>query len=279
MADAGDHFAAYSFVDRIDEWNPGRHARAQFLVPAHLHDFSSSFVSEAVGQLAAWVSMDFIDFRGRPVAALASETRYLGNAIPGRTLDLEVDLASCDDEAVAYSGRASLSGQVIVELIDCLGPMLPVAEFDDPAALRERLALLRGKGATPGRFRGVTAPPVAIVENQPGERLLAILDVPTDAPFFHDHFPRRPVFPATLLLDSEIRLALDLASQAPWAHGNMPLPERVTHVKMRSWIVPGQRLEIEIVQNRPEKGVARAMLNARTDGRTLASARLEVAAP
>src|SRR4051794_30705404 len=259
MVTSDDHFAAYSFVDRIDEWVPGRSARAHFLVPTHAGRFSSCLVAEAVGQLAAWVSMDWIQFRGRPVAALANETRFRGNAVPGRTLELHVHLDSCDEEAVAYSGHASVDGRVITELVDCLGPMLPVNDFDDPQLLRDRLALLRGPGAPPGRFRGVQAPKVAVTEEVRGERLRATLEVPTDAPFFRDHFPRRPVYPATLLLDSEIDLALDLASEAPWAHSNQPLPERVTHVKMRGWIEPGQTVDIEVVQNRPEKGVARAM--------------------
>src|SRR5437762_2871011 len=85
---------------------------------------------QAVGQLAAWVSMAHIDFRGRPVAALATETRFHGDAIPGRTLELAVDIDDCDDDAVAYSGSASVDGKTIIELIHCLGPMLPVAEFD-----------------------------------------------------------------------------------------------------------------------------------------------------
>jgi len=274
-----DHFAAYSFVDRIDEWVPGRSARGRFYVPPHAGRFSSCLVAEAVGQLAAWVSMDWIQFRGRPVAALATQTRFLGDAIPGRTLELHVNIDSCDDEAVAYSGHASVDGHLISELIDCLGPMMPVGDFDDPQVLRERLALLRGAGAQPGRFRGVQPMKVDVVENVRGERLRATLQVPSDAAFFHDHFPRRPVFPATLLLDTEIGLALDLASEAPWAHGNQPLPERVTHVKMRSWIEPGQSVDIDVVQNRPEKGVARAMLSASVDGKQVATARLELAAP
>ena len=37
---------------------------------------------------------------------------------------------------------------------------------------------------------------------------------PSRAPFFGDHFPRRPVFPGTLLLDRQIELALELAREA-----------------------------------------------------------------
>jgi 3-hydroxymyristoyl/3-hydroxydecanoyl-(acyl carrier protein) dehydratase len=277
MSPDPDHFAAYSFVDRIDEFVPGRHARGRFAIPPGLASFSSCFVAEAVGQLAAWVAMDKIDFRGRPVAALATDTVFHSDAKPGEILDLEVDILECDDEAVAYNGRAGVAGRRIVELIDCLGPMLPVADFDSPEALRERLALLRGAGAPPGRFHGVERFPVSITHRVPGTELRATLSVPRAAPFFGDHFPRRPVFPATLLLDAQLALALDLARFAPALHGAIPRPQRVTHVKMRSFIEPEQSLEIGVELVPLADGQVKAMLSARTDGRLVASARLEIA--
>ncbi len=48
----------------------------------------------------------------------------------------------------------------------------------------------------------------------PGESGTGTLAVPADAPFFRDHFPRRPVFPATLLLDAQIGLALAVAAES-----------------------------------------------------------------
>ena len=269
------HFAAYSFVDRIVEFVPGKRARGVFAIPGRIANFPSALVAEAVGQLAAWVAMDRIDFRGRPVAALATETRFHGDAQPGQTLALDVELLDCDDDAVAYNGEASVGGRRVIELVDCLGPMLPVADFDAPEALRERLALLRGTGAAPGRFGGIEPLPVRVGERVPGIELRATLDVPSTAPFFGDHFPRRPVFPATLLLDAKMRLALDLAREAPAGHAARPI--RVTHVKMRSFIVPSQRLEIGVDLAPAREGVARAMLTARTDDKLVASARLELA--
>ncbi len=231
-----------------------------------------------MGQLAAWVAMDKIDFRGRPVAALATETLFHADAHPGQILSLEVDILECDDDTVTYNGRASVDGKRVIELTDCLGPMLPVADFDSPEALRSRLGLLRSAGAPPGRFRGVPQVPVSVVSRVPGSELRATLDVPRSAPFFGDHFPRRPVFPATLLLDLQLGLALDLACAAPALDGAAPRPERVTHVKMRSFIVPGQHLDLGIELAPGADGALRAMLSARTDGRLVASARLAIVA-
>jgi len=269
------HFAAYSFVDRIVEFAPGKHARGTFAVPARIDAFPSALVAEAVGQLAAWVAMDAIDFRGRPVAALATETRFAGAAKPGDRLDLAVDIQQCDDEAVAYDGNASVGDARIIELVDCLGPMLPVADFDSPEALRARLVLLRGAGAAPDRFGGIDDIPVHVTHRVPGSELHATIDVPADAPFFGDHFPRRPVFPATLLLDLMMRLAVELAQLSP-GPGASVRALRVTHVKMRSFILPSQRLDVAVALGGVDHGVAKAMLSARTGDRLVASARLEL---
>ena len=53
----------------------------------------------------------------------------------------------------------------------------------------------------------------------------------------------------TLLLDTQIRLAKDLARDAPpWRDGTEPQPARVTHVKMRAFILPGQHLALSSSQ-------------------------------
>ena len=257
------HFAAFSFVDRITAFEPSRRARAVFAVPAAIDRFPACLVAEAVGQLAAWVAMEAIAFRGRPVAALANETRFHGTVRPGDTLDLEVDIEQCDDEAVAYAGHARVGDQLVIELVDCLGPMLPVADFDDPAALAARLELLRGSGAAPGRFGGVAAAQVEPIEGEPGA---AWLQVPAEAPFFGDHFPRRPVFPATLMLDALIGHALTVA---PPGH----VPAKLTHVKVRSFTDPGARLRIEAAPAADD--ASRIALTVRGNERTVATARLQ----
>jgi 3-hydroxymyristoyl/3-hydroxydecanoyl-(acyl carrier protein) dehydratase len=271
-----DHFAAFSFVDRITAMEPGARARGQFAVPRDVPSFPSCFVAEAVGQLAAWVAMAHVEFRGRPVAALANETRFHRGVAPGDTILLGVEIEHCDDDTVAYAGWAKRGDELIIELTDCLGPMLPVDEFDSPTALAERFALLRGPGAEPERFRGVTLPALVPLDHVPGESLTATLHVPAAAPFFADHFPRRAVFPATLLLDSQIELGLDLAREANGRSADLaPAPVRMTHVKMRSFIPPGDVLTLGA--KCAPAGEHRIMLSAQANGKTVATARMEYA--
>jgi 3-hydroxymyristoyl/3-hydroxydecanoyl-(acyl carrier protein) dehydratase len=273
-----DQFSAFSFVDRITEFTPGVHARGQFAVPATLRAFPPCLVAEAIGQLAAWVAMAQVDFRGRPVAALANETRFHGDVAPGAVLGLAVEIERCDDGVVAYAGRATSGGALAVELLDCLGPMLPVAEFDSPEALAARFELLRGPGAPPGRFDGVPVPEIVRGAGDPGENLAAVLYVPAVAPYFADHFPRRPVFPATLLLDAQIGLALHLAAEAPdLPVGTQPAPVRLTHVKMRAFIPPGEVLALDARRASTGSGTGQIMLSARASDKTVSTARLEYA--
>ncbi len=271
-----DHFAAFSFVDRIDGHVPAKRARGTFAIPRGIRAFPSCLLAEAVGQLAAWVSMAHIDFRGRPVAALARQTRFLRDARPGDTLDLSVEIEDCDDEAVAYRGHADIAGERALELGDCLGPMLPLADFDDPAAMRGRFALLTGAGAVPGRFGGVDLPAPERIAAPAANVAEALLHVPAQAAFFNDHFPRRAVFPATLMLDAQIGVALDLARES--GAFTAPTPLRMTHVKVRAFTSPGSTLRLRAEMRDPAQGEATLMLTAFAGEKTVATARVVVGA-
>jgi len=274
-----DHFAAFSFVDRITEFDAARRAVGHYEIPASVAAFPSCLVAEAVGQLAAWVAMAHIGFRGRPVAALANETRFRADVAPGDLLSLAVAIESCDEDAVAYSGSAHVGGATVIELADCLGPMLPVEEFDSPEALAGRFELIRGPGAKPGAFHGVAPLRIVRTGGKAGRSATATLHVPQTAPFFGDHFPRRPVFPATLMLDAQIGLAMSVAREAThWGAGRTPVPSRLTHVKVRSFTPPGAALDIdaELVPSGPDGATIR--LSARMDDKIAATARLDVVA-
>jgi 3-hydroxymyristoyl/3-hydroxydecanoyl-(acyl carrier protein) dehydratase len=276
-----DHFAAFSFVDRVSDFTAGKHATGTFAIPSRVAAFPACRVAEAVGQLAAWGALSLIDFRGRPVAALATETRFHRAVGPGQTLTLDVDLDDCDDEVVAYSGNAHVDGQLVIELEHCLGPMLPVVEFDAPEALRARLDVLRTTGAAGGRFDGVQIPALEVTDHRASQSLSATLRVPQHAAFFADHFPRRPVFPATLLLDAQIGLANRLAADAIAGSSRVAVPSRMTNVKMRAFITPGQNVELTAQLAARNAGgdatVATYLLGARVDGKVVASAKVDIA--
>ena len=271
-----DRFSAFSFVDRITALEDGRRARGRFAIPAGLPAFSMCLVVEAIGQLACWVAMAHAEFRRRPVAALSGETIMAGEAAPGEILDLGVEIESCDPDAVAYRGWARVADRPLLELGRCVGPMLPLEDFDAPEAMRGDFETLRGPGKPPSRFPGVTAPDLSLIDRIPGQRLRAAMHVPVSAPFFADHFPRRPVFPGTLLLDAQIRLALRLAGEA-LPPGQPLRPARVADVKMRSFILPGHTVEIETGVRSATDEAAELTLVALMDGKRVATGRIEIA--
>lgn len=274
---AGERFAAFSFVDRITRRGDDGRIEGRYTVPAQAARFPASLMAEAAGQLAAWGAMAALDFAWRPVAGLAAATRYHAAVKPGDTLELQAQIQRCDAEAVAYRARATIGGALALELLDCVGPMLPLAEFDDPAALRADLARLEGEGAPAGRFAGVPEPQFEAVDEEPGRRRSARLQVPVDAPLFGDHFPRRPVYPGTLLLDALAVLALPLARAA--LPGRAPVLREVRDVKIRAFTPPGAVLDCSAELSGHDDAGARLKLAARgADGKAVASARLLVAA-
>jgi 3-hydroxymyristoyl/3-hydroxydecanoyl-(acyl carrier protein) dehydratase len=270
-------FRSFSFVDRITRRDGGR-VEGHYSVPLGVH-FPASLMSEAVGQLAAWSSMATLDFAHRPVAGLANAVHYHLLPHAGCALQLQADIERCDSEAVAYSGKAFVDGRLALELQDSVGPMLPMDEFDASAAVRADFHTLLGAGAAPGRFGGVSEPDLRELQLQPGERIGALLQVPevAAAPFFDDHFPLRPVFPGTLLMDALATLSLQLAGQSAPLVGAGPLVARkVTQVKIRSFTAPGTRLELEAVLQDVDAQRARLKVAARSEDKTVATARIEV---
>ena len=271
-----ERFRAFSFVDRITRSAP-MHIEGEYTVPTHATRFPASLMAEAVGQLAAWCAMAELDFAWRPVAGLAGATRYHQIVVPGQTLRLEANIVRCDSEAVAYGGRASIDGRPAIELVDCVGPMLPMTDFDDPVAVRSDFETLCAQGATPNRFSGVPAPRLETTGHARGKRMTATLQVPgvDEAPYFADHFPRRPVFPGTLLIDALAGLAMQLASEALPA-GPPRMPASISNVKIRTFTTPGTTLELEVELLEIEGERARLKLGARSGDKAIATARIEV---
>ena len=269
-------FRSFSFVDRITRREAGR-VEGLYTVPPGVH-FPASLMAEAVGQLAAWSAMAQLDFTQRPVAGLANAVHYHQLPTPGCTLALQADIERCDAEAVAYSGKAFIDGKLALELVDSVGPMLPLHEFDAPEALCADFHTLLGAGASAARFTGVPTPELHALQATPGERISAVLWVPevADAPYFADHFPRRAVYPGTLLMDALASLSLQLVRQsAPLARSHLSVTQ-VSQTKIRSFTAPGARLQLEALLQHIDTQHARLKVAARSDDKAVASARIEI---
>jgi UDP-N-acetylglucosamine acyltransferase len=102
----------------------------------------------------------------------------------------------------------------------------------------------------------------AIVEHEPGRRVVAVKNVTVNEEFFQGHFPGAPVMPAVLMLESWLQVAAIVllergGGQAPNARVYL---RSVNDAKFRRQVVPGDRLRIEVSVARRRGPLAR--LNA-----------------
>jgi 3-hydroxymyristoyl/3-hydroxydecanoyl-(acyl carrier protein) dehydratase len=271
------HFRAFSFVDRITRIEADGQVHGQYQIPAGIDAFPSSLASEALGQLAAWAAMEQVDFSHRPLAGIAGQVELLSTPQPGQSLDLEVHLESVDADSIVYSGLASANGQPVVRLSDCVGPMLPVEDFDNPNDVRQRFHLIRQQGAQPGAFQGlpeISPQPDPYTPNQP---LHATLEVPpASSPFFADHFPRNPVFPGTLLVHANLQLAQHLANQLTPPHNQSSWHiQTISGVKLRSFTSPGTQLQLEATTTSLTPNSLTLQITTRNQRRTVCAATVE----
>jgi 3-hydroxymyristoyl/3-hydroxydecanoyl-(acyl carrier protein) dehydratase len=268
---------SFSFVSRITAIEPGRWARGEFVPPPQLGAVPRWLAAEAAGQLAGWVAMAHCGFRRRLVAAIVGVVKIGRDGRAGETLELEVEVQERERATVTYRGSAHAGGRRVTELGRCVAPMLAMEEFDDAEAVRRRFDVLCAEGIVENTFDD----PFERLRVEPLERrepqaLEARLVIPTAAPFFSDHFPRRPVLPATLLTEALVRLALAQAHRAVGGDASLLEARSIRHVKVRAFSPPGHVLLLAArVRDVSEQAVDLAV-SARSESRVVATAQVEV---
>ncbi|MGH7788510.1 MAG: hypothetical protein ACRERC_16690, partial [Candidatus Binatia bacterium] len=137
-------------------------------------------------------------------------------------------------------------------------------------------ALRTGPSAAAGAAR--RALPSAALEILPsaveGERR-ARLCVPVEAPYFADHFPRKAVFPATLLADAQSRLAREVAAQALGVDPALLRHAVLRDFKVRAWSEPGSTLDLQVAVTARRGIAADVTASATSEGRRVATGRFE----
>src|SRR5664279_3707395 len=78
----------------------------------------------------------------------------------------------------------------------------------------------------------------------PGRRIATACQVPEESPVFEGHFPGYPILPGVLMIETMAQtggwLVLDLLGCT-----KMPFLMQVEKAKMRSFVSPGQAMEVE----------------------------------
>ena len=113
-----------------------------------------------------------------------------------------------------------------------------------------------------------------VVELVKGERIRAIKNVSINENFFQGHFPRHPVMPGVLIIESMAQTAavLVVRTLGPSANGKLVYFMSVEGAKFRRPVVPGDQLRIHVVKERQRGNVWKFNAEAKVDGTVVAEA-------
>jgi UDP-N-acetylglucosamine acyltransferase len=118
----------------------------------------------------------------------------------------------------------------------------------------------------------------AIVDHDPGRRIVAVKNVTVNEDFFQGHFPGAPLMPGVLMMETFAQVAtlLILFREDGAARGRVFL-RGVDDAKFRRQVVPGDRVRVEITRLPGRSPLERMQCEAFVGDQVVAEARLLLA--
>ncbi|WP_147651551.1 3-hydroxyacyl-ACP dehydratase FabZ [Vulcaniibacterium gelatinicum] len=115
-----------------------------------------------------------------------------------------------------------------------------------------------------------------VTEFEPHKRLLAYKNVTSNEEFFNGHFPGNPVMPGVLVLEAMAQAGgiLTQLSHEASTEGKLFYLVKIDGAKFSRMVVPGDRLELEVVIKRVIRNMALYACSARVDGEQVACAEI-----
>ncbi|HHF7373614.1 hydroxymyristoyl-ACP dehydratase [Legionella bozemanae] len=258
----------FLFVDRIVESSPGQMIRGVKHVTSNdafltvdeqgRPCFIPSLIGETLGQLAAWNVMELQGFTRRPVAGIVASASMHRRAYVGETLLLESFIKHLDDSVMQYHSEAKVGNELVFRIEGALGPLLPMADFIDLDEVRQQFSEINRPGdwsviskesaplLNDDLIMSLELPVVPMTFDrvrfsQPGVSLIAEKRISRAAPYFADHFPKKPVLPLTVLLECKLNLTYEFIRRAGYSiHYKV---SELRKIKMNEFVYPGDILE------------------------------------
>ena len=112
------------------------------------------------------------------------------------------------------------------------------------------------------------------VDVVPGERATGIKNVSINESYFQGHFPRRPVMPGVLIIESMAQTAavLVVATLGPAMAGKLVYFMSLDDCRFRRPVVPGDQVFVHVTKKQRRRNVWKFAARAVVDDRTVAEA-------
>ncbi len=113
-----------------------------------------------------------------------------------------------------------------------------------------------------------------VTEFEANTRVLAYKNVTINEPFFQGHFPGHPVMPGVLVIEALAQAGglLTQLSRTGDASDNLFYLVKIDNARFSRMVVPGDRLELEVMLKRTIRNMAIYNGTARVDGEQVARA-------
>ena len=115
-----------------------------------------------------------------------------------------------------------------------------------------------------------------VIELEPGKRIRAWKNVSINEPYFNGHFPAHAVMPGVLVIEALAQAGglLSHLSRGGALEGKLSYLVKVDAAKFSQMVVPGDRLELEVVIKREIRNMVQYVGTATVDGKQVACAEI-----
>jgi 3-hydroxyacyl-[acyl-carrier-protein] dehydratase len=113
-----------------------------------------------------------------------------------------------------------------------------------------------------------------VVDIVPGESAIGVKNVTYNEPQFQGHFPRRPVMPGVMIIESMAQTAgvLVVHSLGKEAEGKLVYFLTIDNARFRKPVVPGDVMRIHVVKDRNRGNVWRFQCEVKVDDKLASEA-------